>query len=603
MEPINTSTPAVAGSHSPAFAQQPGDEQKYTRSECPERPDATPLVTRHIIPQKTLTADAATIAKKTALSQQLAEFGIQQCFPASIADSKGLTHYQGTVWTRDNNMMISPWVLEQAAGLEATGRYLQLLSRHQTTTLIPGSNESFTGEKYNSYGQLPIVQVNDPEEFFLSRVINRGYQRDIKEFFAKHPELCSKQLPTLFTLDHEKAIAYLHQEDHQEIKKQLTAVYEIIEELKEERRGVKADNGANIQFPKPSFLLKKYITNELDRLTPGTTDPEINVISLCGKYLNALQATDPSQAKTAGSQLTPMIARALTYIYTNVMDDKGLPVGADYLDIFNDFLRDACLLTNAAILLYGLKNLLKISDSLDEEAFFKAFDDAEQNLPLTLKKWSDPRTSIGDMLSALSHDLQAKLQTHLLFDANNEFFPRWYVDSEHMVENPEDSSLFIKQLINTRIQKPDHRSFLDGSITDPFGLAWAVIADAIPKENYPDVAEKFRQFYREDGFLFIPMGNCGEQKQLMTDSCGYTFWPDKILRCGIALLEMYNKTGESGYLELAQKIHQKVSGLEGFNEYYLKDGDAFVPSGSKNQGWHIFTYCHLTAMLKAAEAK
>lgn len=599
MNPINTTTPAAANNPIPSSTQQPEDKKNYIQPESSGSMDGKSLNVRDISARETLTADASAIARKTELSQQLAKAGIQQCFPASIADSIGLTHYQGTVWTRDNNMMISPWVLEQAGGLETTGHYLHLLSGYQTTTLTPGTNKSFTGDNHNLYGQLPIVQVNNSEAFFVERVMNRGYHREVREFFTKHPELCSEQLPKLFTLDNDEAIAYLHQEDHQEIKKQLTSMYGTIKKLMD----AKAEDGSNLQYPRASFLLKKYIANGLDRLTPGTTDPELNVVSLCGKYLSALQAADPSKAKTEGSQLTPMIARALTYIYTNVMDEKGLPVGADYLDIFNDYLRDACLLTNAAILLYGLKNLQQITDCLDDEAFFKALNDAGENLPESLKKLSGSSTGVADMLSVLSDHLQATMQTELLFDANKGFAPRWFVRSEHKVENPQDPPEFIKQFIEKRLQMPDHASFSDGSVADPFGLSWAVLADAVPRENYPDVAEKFHQFYQEDGFLFIPMRNCGEQKPLMINSGGYTFWPDKILRCGIALVEMYNRTGESGYLELAQKIRQKVSGLEGFNEYYLKDGDAFVPSGSKNQGWHIFAYCHLTAMLKAAEAE
>ena len=86
----------------------------------------------------------------------------------------------------------------------------------------------------------------------------------------------------------------------------------------------------------------------------------------------------------------------------------------------------------------------------------------------------------------------------------------------------------------------------------------------------------------------------------MEASGGYTFWPDKLLRCGIALMQMYEKTDNQRYLALAQAINTKVTELEGFNEYYLKDGEALVPSGSKNQGWHIFSYCQLSAMLLKA---
>ncbi|USE34007.1 hypothetical protein [Endozoicomonas sp. SCSIO W0465] len=543
-----------------------------------------PIVSRNIsLP----IAHSAKIEK----CRELVLLGIDQHLPASVAKGK-LTHYQGTTWARDDRMMSVDQVLTHRNGLKEVGDVLLAFMDHQVDKLEPNSNQSFPGYQHNKYGALPIVLVNNDSDFIRARVIERGYREKVERFFNKYPHfLPGGQLPDLFTLDDESAHTYVQTTPPENLKAQITWVYQLIENLK---KTTPAD--PPIKFPEPSFLLRNYITDNLARLTPGTTDPEINILSLCGKYLKAL-ATDTSEAHASGHQLTPMVVRALIYVYTNVIDNQGLPVGADYLDIFNDILANSCLLTNAAILLDGLKSLHSISSHLDSAVFSQELNKAAQYLPDSLKllKDSDAET----VLASLSQQLQNNLRTHLLFDANQQFNPRWFVRSEHKVANPVQPGPIIKEMIAEREALPDAQKFKDGSITDPFGLAWAVIAGAVPRENYPDVAILFQQFYNNDGQLFIPMGNSGENKRYMVENKGFTFWPDKLLRCGIALMIMYNATNNPEYLELARKIHDKVSKLENFNEYYLMDKKtgSFVPSGSQNQGWHIFTYYQLSHML------
>ncbi|WP_448218041.1 hypothetical protein [Endozoicomonas sp. 2B-B] len=532
---------------------------------------------------------------KMVKSQELVSLGIDQQLTASIAEDEKSTHYQGTTWARDNNMMAVDRVLLQPEALEVVGNILLAFANRQVNKLEPDSNTSFPGFQHNNLGALPIVLVNNPIHFIIERVIRRKYLTQVQEFFDQHPHLLfGVQLPELFTLDVERAITYVKITAPEKLKAQVTAVYQHIENLKKT-----TPTALQFKFPKPSFLLANYINENLDRLTPGTTDPEINILALCGKYLKTLATDDPSEAQAKGHQLTPMIARALIYVYTNVMDEQGLPVGADYLDIFNDFLADSCLLTNASILLDGLKSLQSASNYLDNAAFKQELIRASPYLPPLLKSLTDSVTSVETMLFSLSQQLQNNLRTHLLFDANQQFSPRWFVRSKHKASNPTQPGLIIKDMIAQREALPDAQKFKDGSITDPFGLAWAIISGAVPQENYPDVADLFEEFYNNDGQLFIPMGNSGPNEHLMRANNGYTLWPDKILRCGIALMDMYNTTDDARYLSLAQKIHDKVSRLENFNEYYLKDPATglFVPSGAENQGWHVFTYYQLSDML------
>lgn len=537
-------------------------------------------------------AHSAKIAK----SQELVSLGIDQQLTASIAEGEKSTHYQGTTWARDNNMMAVDRVLAQPEVLEVVGNVLLAFAKHQVTKLEPNSNKSFPGLQHNNLGALPIVLVNNPTRFIIERVIRRKYLVEVQKFFDQHPHLLiGSQLPELFTLDVERALTYVKTTAPEQLKVQLTTVYQRIENLKKT-----TPTDPQLKFPKPSFLLDNFINENLDRLTPGTTDPEINILALCGKYLKALATDDPSAAQARGHQLTPMIARALVYIYTNVMDKQGLPVGADYLDIFNDILADSCLLTNASILLDGLKSLHSASSYLDSAEFRQELIKADSHLPPSLRSLTDSVTSVETMLASLSQQLQENLRTHLLFDANQQFSPRWFVRSKHEAVNPTQPGSIIKDMIAQREALPDAQKFKDGSITDPFGLAWAIIAGAVPHENYPDVADLFEEFYNNDGQLFIPMGNSGPNEHLMRANNGYTFWPDKILRCGIALMGMYKTIDDVRYLHLAQKIHDKVSRLENFNEYYLKDPATglFVPSGAENQGWHVFTYYQLSDMLK-----
>ena len=559
--------------------------------------DQTPYDSQPLSEQPISTRNVSVPVDKSAkfkMCLKLVLLALKQQLPASIAE-KELTHYQGTSWARDNSMMAVEALLEQDLGLKALGDILRVFMNYQVVDLTPGSNKSFPGDQHNNLGALPIVVVNNPSDFVRARVIERKYLAKVQEFFHQHPQLLAgKQLPELFTLDKESAHAYVMTTPPENLKAQITAVYQFIESLK-----TTIPHAQSIQFPKANFSLQNWITDNLARLTPGTTDPEINVLRLSGKYLTALSATNPSKAQAEGHQLTPMLARALIYIYTNVMGKEGLPVGADYLDIFNDILANSCLLTNASILLDGLKSLQNLSGYLDDTAFKQELNKAGPHLPLSLKSLPD-EASVETMLASLSQQLQDSLRTHLLFDADQQFKPRWFVRSEHQVANPTQPPKIITDMLALREAKVDAPKFKDGSITDPFGLAWAVIADAVPHENYQDVCKLFEQFFEEEGRLFIPMANSGPNEKLMVANEGYTFWPDKILRCGIALMCMYNTTGDVKYLELAKEIHDKVSTLDNFNEYYLKDSKTpkFVPSGSENQGWHVFTYYQLSEMLK-----
>lgn len=84
-----------------------------------------------------------------------------------------------------------------------------------------------------------------------------------------------------------------------------------------------------------SFMLRRYLTGNLGRLTPGTRDSELHFVRA------ALAQGAPG--------MTAHIERAVRYIQRNLLNPQGLLKGADWRDTMDEELCSQPLLTNNAI--------------------------------------------------------------------------------------------------------------------------------------------------------------------------------------------------------------------------------------------------------------
>lgn len=123
--------------------------------------------------------------------------------------------------------------------------------------------------------------------------------------------------------------------------------------LNDERQFLRARIDKSIRQGKMSFMLERYLENEIHNLTPHTRDAEALFVIAAGDFLDSYDATPVLRAK-----LTSAIELALGYIERGLKDE--LIVGADWRDTRVD-LDDKAVLTNAC-LLYQAYMTMKMED-------------------------------------------------------------------------------------------------------------------------------------------------------------------------------------------------------------------------------------------------
>lgn len=112
--------------------------------------------------------------------------------------------------------------------------------------------------------------------------------------------------------------------------------------LSDERRFLRARIDKSIRNGKMSFMLERYLENEIHNLTPHTRDAEALFVIAAGDYLQTRRPSTELREK-----LTHAITLALGYIERELKG--GLIVGADWRDTRVD-LDDKAVLTNACLL-------------------------------------------------------------------------------------------------------------------------------------------------------------------------------------------------------------------------------------------------------------
>lgn len=92
-----------------------------------------------------------------------------------------------------------------------------------------------------------------------------------------------------------------------------------------------------------SFMLRRYLTGNLGRLTPGTTDSELHFARAV--LMHAERGGSPQVAIDLASH----VERAIAYIANNLCDVRGLLLGADWRDTMDEVLKRKALLSNNAM--------------------------------------------------------------------------------------------------------------------------------------------------------------------------------------------------------------------------------------------------------------
>ncbi|MDF1683106.1 MAG: DUF84 family protein [Legionellaceae bacterium] len=339
--------------------------------------------------------------------------------------------------------------------------------------------------------------------------------------------------------------------------------------------------------PKASFSLRRFMSQDLENLTPGTQDSEIHFIRAFMFLVDALDTQENKQELF--DEFASALSGAIFYLYMNVIDPRdGLPFGADSRDIFADFMYDAKTLCNASYYYQVLSKLVEHAPLIKNTFFSQHM--AEQLQPiapeyqpafLTLLA---SRQYIQQAFLAAKSELESSIRTKLLYDADTNLNPRDFIPGERV----KDGILPVMPLPTYVVRLIDKQGpeFLQGKTVDPQGLALAVLSGLVDKKDYPQVISHFESCDSDIGIkVFTPISATSEHEVgVLLRNHGWVVWPNISYRVVQALNFM--DTPESKHM--AELQVQKLSYLPSINEWYaknLEDNTVYV-GGAPMQGWH-----------------
>jgi hypothetical protein len=456
---------------------------------------------------------------------------IDICAQSGMAASAG-PRYRHMLWTRDLAYMAPAYLKRGYRPLLFDA--VRKLSSAQCSIHI--QHDSGYGP-FDRFGQIPIVLVAPEDELAFLRQRIQGTLDDpfwslqlLSYCQAHRPESVSKfPQPPLDTVD-----------GWREYYTTLT---------------VFRDGLSDPDAPKASFALRSYMNDALWNLTPGTRDSEI-------QFLRTIVTLGPE----ALTEFAVPVARALRFVYSHVLDpDDGLPYGADSRDIFADLLVDAKLLSNAVFWYQVVRGLLTHSETLRNPVFLKELGASPCVVSALEQLVSNPIR----FLTMESHRLTNVIQHQLLC--------RDFIPGERALlgmDNP------IHPTPVTALIREFHPSFPDGLEVDPQGLAYAVLAGLVPREDYDDVCTVFRHADSEVGIrVFVPIsGKSSEENKVMHRAEGRVNWPH-IAWVAVRALR-YMDTVQSRCI--AEEQRRKLVELGGCAEWYALGP---VAGGDEGQGW------------------
>jgi hypothetical protein len=225
-----------------------------------------------------------------------------------------------------------------------------------------------------------------------------------------------------------------------------------------------------------SFMLKRYLKNELWNLTPGTKDSEI--LYAIGMLEYANRTGDQSLLRRYGLN----VEFAVGYIERELMRD-GLVLGCDWRDTMERELGDKPLLTNNCLLFHAYDLMgKKVEAAVLRSKINDHFWDGESYLDYQGRSWFDP---LGGSLAVLYGVAQKGRHESLRLGFDS-------VDTPHGVaimcrHNPTSNE---ERMVIERT---------GGVVVWPFVVGFSVIALAMMGER--DMAEdQFRKLSALEGF-------------------------------------------------------------------------------------------------------
>jgi len=518
------------------------------------------------------------------------------CVQSGMTASAGL-RYQNMLWTRDLAYM-APVYLQR--GYQAN--FIEALKNIRQAQCCQHSAYHNGYESFNRFGNIPIVCIPPKNACSYLRQRLRGtlqdpaWQIQLWNFCAREkPErLLSFPLPVKtaaerkdikdLTLDHlslPELKAYYHQ--------LLTFQHDLQIEMKEHDK----------QPPKPSFALHQFMAGNIENITPGTRDSEIHYI----RAIFALIKHDPQNSEALLKEFGASIAKALFYLYMNVIDSTdGLPRGADSRDIFADILYDSKLLTNAVFWYQALQSLCEHAQILGKSSFTATLLQALKQQSASLKQLNIKTPKVltnliksKNLQKTFQNELtrlRASIHSKLLF-AGDQFKPIDFLPGKR-------ASIALDQPVNSTpidaIIKKDNPTFIKGENIDPQALAHAVLSGLIPKKHYDQVLEYFAAADSKIGVqVFVPIsGKTDEESLLLQKVKGQVVWPHVSWTVVKALIAMHSELS----LNMAEEQRDKLMQLGGCSEWYALDPETQQPvqGGDPQQGWAA------TSMLMASEA-
>lgn len=280
----------------------------------------------------------------------------------------------------------------------------------------------------------------------------------------------------------------------------------------------------SLRDKKLSFMLGRYLQGQLGQLTPGTRDSELLYVVAALEHQEATGKLPVSEES---------IKLAMRYIKRNLLDSRGLLLGADWRDTMHEQLRYKPLLTNNSLLYHAY-------DLMGKHSSMKGF-------------W--------------------ETQAHLMRRRINDTF--W--DGDLLQDWPGN----------------DKDAFSAKQRFDPLGASLAVLFDVIPPEWYGRVWAGFDSVDTANGVTIKCRHNPVSAKEAETieRTDGRVVWPFVVGFSVMAMNKMAKDTGRPA--DDARRQFAKLAALDGFREWYNPaTGEGY---GAQRQLWSatLFTRAYL----------
>jgi hypothetical protein len=294
----------------------------------------------------------------------------------------------------------------------------------------------------------------------------------------------------------------------------------------------------SVRDGKVSFMLGRYLKGELGQLTPGTRDSEL---------LYVVAALEHEAATGTLPVSRDSVKLAMRYIKRNLLDSRGLLLGADWRDTMEKPLRDKALLSNNALLCH-------------------AYDLMGKTVPMFVE--------------------HARLQRKLMGDV--------FWDGVVLQDWPGNQS----------------NAFSSKQRFDPLGASLAVLHDVVSPERYADVLEGFRSVDTPHGVTIKCRHNpvSAEEVEVIERTDGVVVWPFVVGFAVLAMQKMADRSAKvsgshdwSKFQFAVRAQFDKLVSLTGFREWYDPvTGEGY---GADRQLWSATLYARAGLAVDTAEGR